>query len=138
MESDTSSQQQLYFQPKLWSHRYGEGIFTCKILEGRVVDSVAFYKIQICWGSNKNTVERRYSEFHSLMSTLVKEQVATVDNQVEFPPKTWLKHINPDFIETRRAGLETWLNETLSSSLNKEVCSHSSLRTFLELVPIVA
>ena len=119
----------LYFNPKDWSSRYGENIFTCHIVEGRPEISegkYAEYVIEISFGDKKRRVQRRFSEFYALYCYLEKAK----NLNCAFPPKTWFSCMDDDFIEYRRKALEKYLTHVLSIS---GVCKLATVRNFLQL-----
>ncbi|KAJ3861781.1 PhoX domain-containing protein [Lentinula novae-zelandiae] len=71
-------------------------------------------------------VARRYNEFLTMHNKL-REKHSAVRN-LEFPGKSLVPHLSINFVDTRRAGLEKYLQGLISIPL---VCESDELRTFL-------
>ena len=125
---------ELYFEPKLWSPRYGSNFYTAVIESvgvgvGGVDPSAAYYQVKVQWGGKTQTLARRYSEFHTLHQGLRAARAQEPDTANLFPPKTWFASVDPELLETRRLQLGAWLDDVLSRT--KENASREDVRTFL-------
>ena len=119
----------LYFEPKLWSHRYGEGIFTISINSVEVIEtSFAQYTLEIKWGGHTKTIQKRFSDFYRLQTVLKTEKVI---DTIAFPAKTWFSNVDKQFLQARLLELSKWLEMALTTS--KTVALHASVRSFFEL-----
>lgn len=74
------------------------------------VNSVTYYKIQISIGDVHWNVGHRYSEFFELHNELIQEHGISKDL---LPSKKVIRNKSPIFIETRRKGLEEYLQKIL-------------------------
>jgi hypothetical protein len=125
----------LYFEPKLWSHRYGEGIFTLNLVGYEIIDKTyCTYVLEIKWGQQIKTISKRYSEFYNLNYTLRKEKAIDAETCSSFPGKTWFSNLEEKFLKQRQVQLGKWLDDCLGK--NKGSTNHEQVRTFLELPPI--
>ena len=129
---------ELYFSEKLWSPRYGPNFYTCSVPSVRVENrkdaggDVAFYQIIVRWGGKSLTVSHRYSDFYALHSKLLSAGAEEPSTAALFPPKTWFKSLDAEFLEERRGSLGAWLDATLGRS--KENASRKDVQRFLHLV----
>ena len=122
----------LYFDPKEWSHRYGDAIYTIEIVHVDIVDNVyATYELEIKWGNHKQTIKKRYSDFYAFKQLMAQQH--NIDHQA-FPPKTWRTCIAMNFLQTRKMNLGIWLDQALSK--NRELSQAAYVRDFLELPPL--
>uniref|UniRef100_L7M266 Putative the phosphoinositide binding phox logy domain of sorting nexin 10 n=1 Tax=Rhipicephalus pulchellus TaxID=72859 RepID=L7M266_RHIPC len=80
-----------------------------------------------CFTMSRSTVRRRYSEFVHLKSLLKELQPSLTPPRL--PSKTLLKRFDDKFIESRRAGLETFLRDVLTEPL---YLSNKSLHLFIQ------
>lgn len=76
-------------------------------VEGEGGRSHYVYILEVCYTGRVHKIEKRYSAFHSLYKELRKAYPTA-----EFPPKR-LRNTTSKVLETRRAGLESWLHSTL-------------------------
>ena len=75
-------------------------------------------------------VQRRYSDFLQLRSTLVKEN-PSIGSQLHFPPKRWVRsNLDPAFLRRRLSGLQAFLASVLDT---KCLVSSPALLSFLSL-----
>lgn len=81
------------------------------------------------------TVAHRYSEFWDLDRALHDTQDARVHAalRVELPGKRLVPSSSTSFVESRRAGLERYLQSMVSSSV---LCDHPLVRDFLSRTPV--
>lgn len=94
--------------------------------------AVVLYVINVQQGSARWSIRARYSEMHEL-HTLIKAAVPEV--KLKFPPKQSFMiagHYDSDFIETRRAALDAWLQAVIRTSA---VLNSMEVRTFLSPHP---
>lgn len=75
------------------------------------VNGVTYYKIQVSIGDIQWKVEHRYSEFFEIHNQLIQEHGISKDL---LPSKKVIRNKNPTFIETRRKGLEEYLQKILT------------------------
>lgn len=80
-----------------------------------------------CFTMSRSTVRRRYSEFVHLKSLLKELQPSLTPPRL--PSKTLMKRFDDKFIESRRAGLETFLRDVLTEPL---YLSNKSLHLFIQ------
>jgi len=76
-------------------------------------------------------VQRRYSDFDSLRSLILKDvgpDIDTIENEAAFPPKKVFGSFAPGFVEERRQGLGDWLTNFL---LLESACCHPACANFL-------
>ena len=129
---------ELYFSEKLWSPRYGPNFYTCSVPSVRVGgrdgggDDVAYYQVYVRWGEKSYTVSHRYSDFYALHSILLSTGAEEPSTARLFPPKTWFRSLDAEFLEGRRSSLSAWLDATLGRS--KENASRDDVRRFLGLL----
>uniref|UniRef100_A0A131XB97 Putative the phosphoinositide binding phox logy domain of sorting nexin 10 n=1 Tax=Hyalomma excavatum TaxID=257692 RepID=A0A131XB97_9ACAR len=95
-------------------------------------DAYTSYDISIetnnsSFNMSRSTVRRRYSEFVHLKSLLKELQPSLTPPRL--PPKTLMKRFDDKFIESRRAGLESFLRDVLSEPL---YLSNKSLHLFIQ------
>lgn len=74
------------------------------------VNSVTYYKIQISIGDIQWKVDHRYSEFFDVHNQLIQEHGISKDL---LPSKKVIGNKTPSFIESRRQGLEEYLQKIL-------------------------
>lgn len=75
------------------------------------IANVTYYKIKVLVGEFNWTVTHRYSEFFDLHNQLVLEHGISKDI---LPSKKVIRNKSPIFIETRRKGLEEYLQKILT------------------------
>lgn len=68
--------------------------------------AVIYYKVEVIVGNVNWYVLKRYSEFYELHSQLIGDHGVSKDI---LPPKKVIGNKTPEFIETRRQGLENYL-----------------------------
>ncbi|KAL3289658.1 hypothetical protein HHI36_023066 [Cryptolaemus montrouzieri] len=73
-------------------------------------DGVVFYKIQVFIGEISWNIPHRYNDFFELHSKLVSDHGVAKDI---LPSKKLIRSKCPEFIESRRQGLETYLQKVL-------------------------
>mmetsp|Transcript_15447 Transcript_15447/g.33294 ORF Transcript_15447/g.33294 Transcript_15447/m.33294 type:complete len:172 (+) Transcript_15447:436-951(+) len=104
-------------------------------------ETVAMYKVtsQVRNGGPV-TVDKRFSQFVEL-DRLVRSAFSGSHLLSSIPPlpsklpKTFVKHLSPDFIETRRFGLDTYLRKLLALP---RIPQNPDVLEFLKILPPVA
>ncbi|KAF5294762.1 hypothetical protein FQA39_LY00246 [Lamprigera yunnana] len=91
-----------------WLHPNGT---TINIPEVEEISGVTYYKIDIKVGEVSWKVLHRYNDFYGLHNILVVDHGVSKDI---LPPKKVIRNKCPNFIETRREGLETYLRSVLN------------------------
>lgn len=91
-----------------WLHQHESSI---KIPKTEEIGNVTFYVIEVTVGQTNWQVMRRYNEFYELHSQLIVDHGVVKD---DLPPKKVIRNKCPIFIETRRQGLESYLQKLLS------------------------
>ena len=125
----------LYFDPKEWSFRYGDAIYTLEIVHADIVDNIyATYELEIKWGNHKQTIKKRYSDFYAFKQQMAQQHNIDQATAAPFPPKTWRSCIDMNFLQTRKMHLAIWLDQALSK--NRELSKAVYVRNFLELPPL--
>lgn len=79
-----------------------------------VIGSVTYYTIsilQLVNGSihSRKKVMKRYSEFRSLLQSLLKEHKSAFDDCVSFPKRSFWNRLSVTLIEKRKDWLDRWL-----------------------------
>lgn len=79
----------LYFPPKEFSPRYGDGFFTVIIKDYEIIGhpsacggQYAVYLLEISQGKQKWMIKKRFREFDSLNQSLQNE----INNTIQLPP----------------------------------------------------
>lgn len=90
-----------------WLHQQETTITVPTVEE---VDGVTFYKICVAVDNVSWYVSHRYNDFYELHNTLVNDNGVSKDL---LPPKKLLGNKDPAFVESRRQGLEKYLQEIL-------------------------
>ncbi|KAI8478674.1 Sorting nexin-24 [Branchiostoma belcheri] len=80
------------------------------------------FVIEVCAAGRRHTLEKRYSELHTLHRELKKTYLTP-----EFPPKR-VRNWNPKVLEQRRRGLETYLQGLIHQDILPKI-----LLDFLEI-----
>jgi len=79
-------------------------------------DTYTIYKVKVSSSSSLPLtwfIHRRYSDFHKLRKTLLKENQQFV-SKISFPPKRWVgSNLEPSFLGRRLAGLQVFLASLL-------------------------
>eukprot|EP00058_Branchiostoma_floridae_P000249 XP_002585737.1 hypothetical protein BRAFLDRAFT_111358 [Branchiostoma floridae] len=83
---------------------------------------VQVFVIEVCAAGRRHTLEKRYSELHTLHRELKKSYLTP-----EFPPKR-VRNWNPKVLEQRRRGLETYLQGLIHQDILPKI-----LLDFLEI-----
>ena len=97
----------------------------------RVNDSFVVYSILVLKPGGQNVVERRYREFDKLHKEIKK----VMNNAPELPPKRpSIKSKSSKFLESRRQGLESYLQEIVQSCNLNEPEVNYLLSGFLETI----
>ena len=95
------------------------------------ISYLQIYKIGVCCPSTLPItwyIHRRYSDFHQLRKTLMKEN-QLISSKIPFPPKRWVgSNLEPSFLGRRLAGLQVFLASVLEI---KDIKSNPALKTFL-------
>lgn len=91
-----------------WLHQHETSI---KIPRTEEIGNVTFYIIEVTVGHTSWQVMRRYSEFYELHNQLIIDHGVVKD---DLPPKKVIRNKCPIFIETRRHGLESYLQKVLT------------------------
>lgn len=91
-----------------WLHQNETSINISGVEE---VGAVTYYKIEINVGDVKWGVSHRYNDFYDLHNILVVDHGVSKDI---LPPKKAIRNKTPEFIETRRRGLEAYLRSVLN------------------------
>lgn len=86
-----------------WIHQSETNVKIGKVED---VASVTYYRIEVEVADVKWTVAHRYSEFYELHNHLVADHGVSRDL---LPPKKAIRNKSPEFIESRRKGLENYL-----------------------------
>ncbi|KAG6971710.1 hypothetical protein JG688_00004316 [Phytophthora aleatoria] len=93
-----------------------DGSFTVEISSVTIMDGVAKFAISVLFYSNGElevtTVDRRYSEFDELATTL-EEKVPSLQIRKLLPPKTFFRYLSASFLERRAAYLQQFLARVL-------------------------
>lgn len=82
-----------------------------KIPKTDEIGSVTYYIIEITVGHINWKVSRRYNEFYELHNQLIIDHGVVKD---DLPPKKVIRNKCPIFIESRRQGLESYLQKVLT------------------------
>ena len=130
MAAGPAAPPQLFFEPKSFSHRYGDDYCTVTIPEWKIVGGAGAAKatkvskglhgafvLEGRRGDKKWRVERRYSEFAKLHARGPPPPPPDAPPQVppKLPPKTlWWTTQDGPFLERRRAALEGYLHGVLA------------------------
>lgn len=127
----------MYFPPSQFSHRFGTQFYTVEVPECRVVFDkerkckFAVYKFEIKRGRQSKTVFYRYSEIRQLHQYLCSTSVGSIANLVSFPAKTWFTRLDDKFLDERRASIEAYFHQLLSSS--RTISQIPCVRRFLQI-----
>eukprot|EP00090_Calanus_glacialis_P023668 TRINITY_DN36648_c0_g1_i4.p1 TRINITY_DN36648_c0_g1~~TRINITY_DN36648_c0_g1_i4.p1 ORF type:complete len:489 (-),score=146.93 TRINITY_DN36648_c0_g1_i4:102-1568(-) len=94
-------------------------------------EKFTIYKIGVCCPSTLPItwyIHRRYSDFHQLRKTLMKENQQNL-SKISFPPKRWVgSNLEPSFLGRRLACLQVFLASVLEI---KDIKSNPALQSFL-------
>ncbi|OQS05401.1 ribonuclease H2 subunit A [Thraustotheca clavata] len=69
------------------------------------------YYIEVCYGELKWQARRRYNDFARLHYGLYSEMKIVLPT---FPPKTWLRNVDEDFVQDRKVALNDYLQRIVS------------------------
>jgi hypothetical protein len=108
------------------------GIQKVSIFKANIRDETAFFIIQVKGGFNSWVIEKRYSQFEDLHSSLFVAEALVLPVGVALPPKKiklFVSHITPKFVEERRCLLDAYLNRVISS---KSLVKSRALSQWLE------
>ncbi|KAG2764942.1 hypothetical protein PC129_g7493 [Phytophthora cactorum] len=106
-----------FVDPSYWlDEAPNDGSFTVEISSVTIMDGVAKFAISVLFYSNGElevtTVDRRYSEFDELATTL-EEKVPSLQIRKLLPPKTFFRYLSASFLERRAAYLQQFLARVL-------------------------
>ncbi|KUF91922.1 hypothetical protein AM588_10004269 [Phytophthora nicotianae] len=129
--------------PSYWlDETPNDGSFTVEISSVSIMDGVAMFAISVLFYSNGElevtTVDRRYSEFDELATTL-EEKVPSLQIRKLLPPKTFFRYLSASFLERRAAYLQQFLARllrlTFQGVLEQEIplTAEPRVREFLKL-----
>ncbi|KAF4038464.1 PX domain-containing protein [Phytophthora infestans] len=132
-----------FIDPSYWQDDTpNDGSFTVEVSSVSVMDSVAKFAISVLFYSNgeleMTTVDRRYSEFDELATTL-EEKVPSLQVRKLLPPKTFFRYLSASFLERRAAYLQQFLSRLLRLNfqgvLDQEIplTAEPRVRNFLKL-----
>ena len=111
---------------KQFSSRFGENFFTAEVTKAVVCETYsccdphAEYEIIIRQGKQTWKVHKRYREFLALKDN------CDIDEDIEFPPKTYYPTIETSFIANRRELLQSFLDKMLRNLSEKRAISKDS------------
>ena len=143
MAAGPAAPPQLYFEPKAWSHRYGDDYFTVTIPAAKIVPGGGArvkkgqhgaFVLEGKRGDRTWRVERRYSEFSRLHARGTAGAPAPAPDAPpgvppKLPPKTlWWTAQDGPFLERRRQALEAYLHGLLA---RRGVCALPHVWDFL-------
>ncbi|ETI54665.1 hypothetical protein F441_02495 [Phytophthora nicotianae CJ01A1] len=132
-----------FIDPSYWlDETPNDGSFTVEISSVSIMDGVAMFAISVLFYSNGElevtTVDRRYSEFDELATTL-EEKVPSLQIRKLLPPKTFFRYLSASFLERRAAYLQQFLARllrlTFQGVLEQEIplTAEPRVREFLKL-----
>ncbi len=131
-----------YFQPQMFSPRYGLQIFTYSMTPGNKVDDDSCcslqcetYTIHVKQGNVEWSVVKRFSDFLRLHSIL-QEKYSTIQPFPLFPPKTLFPELfcSQKFMTNRLNMLNIYLENILLSMSSKNLLQgQNPLLEWLEL-----
>ncbi|CAK4075453.1 unnamed protein product [Aphanomyces euteiches] len=94
-----------------------------------IAGSYIVYTIELSWETKKKVVEKRYSDFDHLFASLKKE-MKMLKAPIALPPmprKSFLFNFDANFLESRRQGLQVFLEFVVRHPV---VSEFASVRTF--------
>jgi len=95
------------------------------IVADHTLRSFSLYEIVITAENKQWTILRRYSWFRALHTQLLNEGITL---EYEFPPMTyWIGKLDPEVVESRKKGLEVFLNRIIA---NKELLEKEYITSF--------